>query len=55
MSSPHKRNCLPTDQFPSPATVAAGYNRTRLISMVVLVLLGAVMGIWLLLTSAGKP
>jgi len=33
----------------------AGYNWTRLISMVVLVLLGAVMGIWFLLPSEGKP
>ena len=55
MSSPHKRNYLPTDEFPSLATVVAGYNWRQLIFMVVLVLLlVAGMGIWLLLPSAGK-
>ena len=55
MSSPHKRNYLPTDEFPSLATVVAGYNRTLIFMVVLVLLLGAGMGIWLLLPSAGKP
>ena len=49
-------NCLPTDEFPSPTAVAAGYNWTQLISILVLVaVIGAVIGIWWLLLSVGKP
>ena len=61
MSFPHKTNCLPTDEFPSSATVTAGYNWKQLISILVLVavivgaVIGAVIGIWWLLLSVGKP
>ena len=57
MSFPHKTNRLPTDEFPSPATVTAGYNWKQLISILVLVtvIVGAVIAIWWLLLSVGKP
>ena len=58
MSFPHKTNCLPTDEFPSSATVTAGYNWKNVISILVLVavaVIGAVIGTWLLPPSVGKP
>ena len=60
MSFPHKTNCLPTDEFPSSATVTAGYNWKQLISILVLVavvvgaVLIAVIAIWWLLLTIGK-
>ena len=61
MSFPHKTNCLPTNEFPSSATVTAGYKWKKIISILVLVaviigaVVGAVIGIWLLPLSVGKP
>ena len=61
MSFPHKTNYLPTDDFPSSATVTAGCTWKKAISILVLVaviigaVIGAVIGIWWLLLSVGKP
>ena len=58
---PHKTNCLPTDEFPPSTTVTAGYNWKQLISILVLVaviigtVVGAVIAIWWLILSVGKP
>ena len=50
-----EKKFLSTDESPFLTTIAAGYNWTQLISMVVLVFLVAVIGIWWLLHTVGKP